>query len=159
MDDCASRQAHMHDFLNVISLTPLTPWSCLCFSVSLCLSHAHKHRYTEHRLRGRDRDVTLCSQNALLWSGQKQQADRWGLCLGAGERCVAAVQFVCVYWSCLHLCLHLYVNAHVCVYVCICMCVFCWRGGSLKGHLCVCPICHPTLLTPKGMAEGVGDSF
>ena len=27
------------------------------------------------------------------------------------------------------------------------------------GQLCVCPICHPTLLTPKGMAEGVGASF
>lgn len=27
------------------------------------------------------------------------------------------------------------------------------------GQLCVCPICHPTLLTPKGMAERVGNSF
>lgn len=32
-------------------------------------------------------------------------------------------------------------------------------GGGLMGQLCVCPICHPTLLTPKGMPEGVGDSF
>lgn len=27
------------------------------------------------------------------------------------------------------------------------------------GQLCVCPICHPTLLTPKGTTERVGNSF
>lgn len=43
------------------------------------------------------------------------------------------------------------------------MCVVCFigccGGVSLMGQLCVCPICHPTLLTPRGMAERVGNSF
>ena len=145
-------------------------------------THTQTHKYTEHRLRGRDRDVTLCSQNTLLWSGQKQQADRWGLCRGGrGELCVAAAaaaaaaasahnmclcaHVVCCAYAYVHACMSERVCAPICECVCLHVRVLCCGGGGggggLMGQLCVCPICHPTLLTPRGTAGrvGGGDSF
>lgn len=123
-------------------------------------------------LGGQDIDVTLCSHNTLLQYGQKQYADRWGLRLGAGNR---VLLLLCCVYICI--CVHIVSCAYApaCIservhawlqYMCMCLCACAFTcvseggvGRVLRGQLCVCPICHPTLLTPKGMAERVENSF
>lgn len=80
--------------------------------------------------------------------------------------CACSVLGLCIcacmrVWVCVCVCCYMCMYSCVCVFTCVCIyvCVFCWMGGCLMGQLCVCPICHPTLLTPKGMAERVGNSF
>lgn len=64
-----------------------------------------------------------------------------------------------------HACISERVHARV-QYMCMCLCACAFTcvseggvGRVLRGQLCVCPICHPTLLTPKGTAERVENSF
>lgn len=72
------------------------------------------------------------------------------LCICACMRVSACV--------CAPICVCACVCVFTCVYIYVCVCVLSegGGGGGLRGQLCVCPICHPTLLTPKGMAERVG---
>lgn len=84
------------------------------------------------------RDVTLRSLNTLLWTGQKQQADRWGLCLGAGDLCVALLfVYLCICGA--HA--FVYINVLVCASSCECAHVCIWffggEGGSQGAALCL----------------------
>lgn len=44
--------------------------------------------------------------------------------------------------------------AYMCAHLCVCILL---EWGCLRGQLSVCPICYPTLLTPKGMAKKGGE--
>lgn len=76
---------------------------------------------------------------------------------------------LCVALLCVYLCIcgahaFVYINVLVCAPICecarVCVYVFLVWGFGLWGQLCVSSICHPTLVTPKGMAgRGVGNSF
>lgn len=70
--------------------------------------------------------------------------------------CCGDVSVRCAY-ACVHACM----SERVCTYIRLCVFTYVYfvGGVGLMGRLCVCPICRPTLLTPKGMAGGVGDSF
>lgn len=146
-------------------------------SVQVCLLCAHINPSTE----GPDwealyRDVTLHPPSTLLQTRQKQQADRWGLSLGAGVGgeamcccCVWGLVCICEHdaYAFIHKCLsvHMHVHHFVNAFVCTCVCIFGWDrgccggGGSHGAALCLFHLPPHSSDTQGNGREGVGNSF
>ena len=153
----------------------------LCSSLSLSHTHTHTHKLTSTLSTDWEAgtETSLCVHRTHSCGLDKSSRLTDEVCVGGqgGAMCCCCCcccccrtqyVFVCACSVlCLCICACMHVWACVCTYmwvcvftrVCSCVCiVLCVGGGGLMGQLCVCPICHPTLLTPRGTA-GRGGGF
>ena len=163
----------------IVLVTRLTPWSCYC----AVLSHTHTNsqvHWAQIERQGQRRHSVFTEHTPVVWT----KAAGWQMRFVSGGQggamcccccccccCCQRTQYVFVCACsvlCLCICACMHVWACVCTYMWVCVftraCIVLWGGGGgggLMGQLCVCPICHPTLLTPRGTAGrvGGGDSF